>query len=116
MRTTIPLFHAEQRADFQVLPGLGHDPLVRGYHQQHQVHAADSGDHGPDETLVAGDVNDPEAQVPRQFQVGEAELDGNAARLLLLQAVRVDAGQRLHQRGLAVIDMPGGAENQMLHV
>ena len=44
-------------------------------------------------------------------QVGEAEVDGDAARLLLLQPVGVDAGQRAHQRGLAVVDVAGGADD-----
>ena len=51
----------------------------------------------------------------RQLQVGEAEVDGDAAALLFLEAVGVDAGERLHQRGLAVIDMPGRAGDDVLH-
>ncbi len=47
----------------------------------------------------------------RARPVGEAEIDGDAARLLLLQPVGVDAGQRPHQSGLAVIDMAGGADD-----
>ncbi len=39
--------------------------------------------------------------------IGEAEVDGEAALLLLAQAVGVDAGQRLDERGLAVVDVPG---------
>ena len=45
----------------------------------------------------------------------EAQVDGDAAPLLFLQAVRVDARERLHQRGLAVIDMAGRADDDMLH-
>ena len=44
-------------------------------------------------------------------QIGEAEIDRDAARLLLLQAVGIDAGQRAHERGLAVVDMAGGADD-----
>ena len=47
----------------------------------------------------------------RRRQIGEAEVDRDAARLLLLQAVGVDAGQRAHQRGLAVVDVAGGADD-----
>ena len=43
--------------------------------------------------------------------VGKAEVDGDAARLLLLEPVGVDAGQLAHQRGLAVIDVAGGADD-----
>ena len=41
-----------------------------------------------------------------------AELDRDPARALLRQAVGVDAGQRADQRGLAVVDVAGGAERQ----
>src|SRR5205823_1817630 len=47
----------------------------------------------------------------REIEVREAELDGDAALLLLLQAVGVDAGERAHQRGLAVVDVSGGADD-----
>ena len=46
-----------------------------------------------------------------QRQVREAELDGDAALLLLLQAIGVDAGERAHQRRLAVVDVTGGADD-----
>jgi len=39
-----------------------------------------------------------------------AELDGDAARLLLGQVGGVHPGERAHQGGLAVIDMAGGAD------
>src|SRR5262249_45922645 len=66
-------------------------------------------DHGLDEALVARHVDEPEAARP-DVEVGEAELDGDAALLLLLEPVGVDAGQRPDERGLAVIDVPRGAE------
>ncbi len=37
--------------------------------------------------------------------VGKAEVNGNAARLLFLQAIAVDAGQRFDQSRLAVVDV-----------
>src|SRR5260370_19265141 len=46
-----------------------------------------------------------------QVRVGVAEIDGDAARLLFLQAIGIDAGERLHQRGLAVVDMTCGADD-----
>ena len=47
--------------------------------------------------------------------MGEAEVDGDAAALLLFEAVGVDAGEGLDQRGLAVIDVAGGADDDVLH-
>ncbi len=37
--------------------------------------------------------------------MGEAKLEGNAPPLLFLQPIGVDPGQRLYQRGFAVIDV-----------
>ncbi len=42
-------------------------------------------------------------------QPHEAQVDGHAALLLFPEPVGVDAGERLHQCGLAVVDVPGGA-------
>ena len=43
-------------------------------------------------------------------QVREAEVDGDAAALLFLQAVGVDAGERPDERGLAVVDVARRAQ------
>ena len=48
----------------------------------------------------------------RQLEPREAELDRDPALALLGQAVGVDAGERLDQRGLAVVDVTGGPERQ----
>src|SRR3569623_18098 len=45
------------------------------------------------------------------WKVSKTEVDGNAARLLFLEAGGIDASQGPHQRGLAMIDMPCGADN-----
>ncbi len=44
-------------------------------------------------------------------EMREADVDGDAAGALLLPAVAVDAGERLDQRGLAVVDVPRGADH-----
>src|SRR6185312_3045869 len=43
--------------------------------------------------------------------IGEADIDGDAARLLLGQTVGVDPCERPHQRRLAVIDMARRADD-----
>ena len=45
--------------------------------------------------------------------VREAQLDGDAARFLFLEAIGIDAGQRLDERALAVIDVAGGADDDV---
>ena len=58
-----------------------------------------------------GTSTKPRTRAVRRRHVGEAEVDGDAAGLLLLQPVGVDAGQRPDQRGLAVVDVAGGADD-----
>ena len=103
---------AEQVEDRQVLARLRHHAFVGGDDQHGEVDAADAGEHVLDEVLVAGHVDDADLFAARQLQPGEAEVDGHAPVLLLLQAVRVDAGQGVHERGLAVVDVAGGADDE----
>src|SRR5439155_1443039 len=65
------------------------------------------------ESLVAGDVDDARGRTPRQRELGEAEIDRDAALLLLFQPVGVGARQRFDERGLAVIDVSGGTDDEM---
>jgi len=44
----------------------------------------------------------------------EAELDGDLSRFFLGQAIGISSGERFDQRALAVIDVTGGRENEML--
>src|SRR5438270_10990879 len=96
---------AQQVEYGDVLAGLGHHAFVGGDHQQGDVDSAYAGEHVVDEALVAGHVDDRHFDPIRQPQPGEAEVDGHAALLLLLESVGIDAGQRADQRRLAVIDV-----------
>src|SRR5581483_3558789 len=108
--------HAQQVEDGQVLAGLGHHALVGGDYQKGKVDAADAGQHVLDEALVSWHVDDTDFLGMRTVwarghaQPGEAQVDGHAPGLLLLQPVRVDARQRLHQGRLAVVDVPRRAD------
>ncbi len=102
--------HREQLADVEVLAGLRHDAGVGGDHEDDEVDAGRACDHRLDEPLVAGDVDDGDG-ARAELEPREAELGGDAARLLDRQPVGVDAGQRAHQRRLAVIDVTGGADD-----
>ena len=94
-----------------MLPRLGHDPVVRGDHQQGDVYGADPGDHRLDEALVSRDVDD-RRLLPEE---GEPELDGDAAGFFLGSAVGVGPGEGLDQQGLAVVDVTGGSNNRVCH-
>ncbi len=87
------------------------DAVIGGHDQQGEIDAARPGQHGVHEALMARDIDDTQDFAAFDRQIGEAQIDGNAPRLLLLQPVAVDPGQRLDQRCLAMIDMAGGADD-----
>ena len=78
--------------------------------QERDVDARGAGEHVPDEPLVPRHVDDPEAHVA-QVEAREPDVDRDPPRLLLRQTIGVHAGQRPHQRGLAVVDVSGGSED-----
>ena len=102
----------QQIHDLQVFPSLGHHPVVGCDHQQRHVHPGGAGHHVLDEFLVTRDVDQPELK-PVGFPVGKTQVDRNAAGLLFRQPVRIDTGQSPDESGLAVIDVPGGADQDM---
>ena len=81
-------------------------------HEQEEVDAARARDHGADEALVAGDVDDREARAVGQLERRVAEVDRDPALVLLGQPVGVLAGQRLDERRLAVVDVTRGTDRQ----
>src|SRR5829696_9290330 len=64
---------------------------------------------------MAGNVNEAKAQIV-EVEVGEAEVDGDAASFFFRKTIRIDAGQSTHQGALSVIDVTCGADNQGRHV
>ena len=46
----------------------------------------------------------------------EANIDSDAAALFFVEAVGVNAGEGLDQRGLAVINVSGGADDDGVHL
>ena len=104
--------HAEHAKDSQVLHRLGHDAVVGGHHEQGHVDAGGTGHHLAHEALVAGHVHHAHRAAAGQLELGKAELDGDAAALFLLQAVRVGAGEGAHEGGLAVVDVACRAEHE----
>ena len=106
--------HAEQLEHGQVLARLRHHAVVRRDHEHEHVDAGRAGDHRAHEPLVPGHVDDGDPAPRRQLERCIAELDRDPARLLLREPVGVDARQGGDERGLAVVDVAGGAESQRL--
>ena len=102
----------EQRADREVFPRLRHHALVRRDDEHREVDAADARQHVLHEALVAGDVDDLDREAGL-LEEREPQIDGDAPRLLLGQAIRVDSGEGLHEGGLAVVDVAGGADHDV---
>jgi hypothetical protein len=105
------LAHAQQRDHREVLARLRHHAVVGRHHQQRMVDAGGAGQHGVQQALVAGHVDEAQRLAVGRVQVGVAQLDGDAAALFFRQAVGVHAGERAHQRGLAVVDVARGADD-----
>ena len=105
--------HAEEIEYVQVLDRLRHHPVVRGDDQQRVVDAADAGEHVADEALVPRHVDEADQPAAFERQVGETEVDGDAARLFLRQAVGVHARERLHEERLAVVDVSCGGDDHL---
>ena len=111
VRATTPWLDAEQLEDPQVLLGLRLPAFGGRHHEQAGIDRADPGQHVLEEAHVAGHVDERDASAGRQRGVGEAEVDGEPAPLLLVEAVGVGAGQRQDERRLAVVDVAGGGDD-----
>ncbi len=97
-----------------MLSRLWLDGFVGRNHQQHQIEAESPGQHIAHKAFVARDVDKANAQV-LDLEEREANIEGDTAPLLFFQTIRMRARERLHERRLAVIDMAGGADNDISH-
>ena len=102
----------EQPTDVEVLARLRHHGLVGRDDEQDGIDAADSREHRAHEALVTGHVHERQGHVT-DGRVGEAEFDADAAGPLFRQPVGVGAGERLDERALAVVDMPGRGDGEV---
>src|SRR5579871_833556 len=111
--------NGEQPADFKMLAGLRLDGFVGGDDHQHQVHTAHAGKHVAHKAFMARNVDKSESYLfsarRSEFKVGEAKINGDAAALLFFQTIGIDAGQGFDQRGLAMVDVSGGADDDGFH-
>jgi len=103
--------HSQQLQYAQVFARLWHHAVIGGDHQKREIDASGAGYHRMHQPLMAWDVNDSQGLAADHGRIGIAELDGDSAFLLLLEPVRIDAGQGAHQAGLAVVDVTGCADD-----
>src|SRR6202011_1586028 len=111
--------HRKQAADIEVFASLRLDGFVGRDHQEHQINAADSSQHVAYEAFVPWHIYEPHPQHLaigyRQLKIGKANIDRDTAAFLFFQAISIDAGERLHQRGLAVVDVACRTYDDGLH-
>ncbi len=106
---------AERLERGEVLLGLRHPALGCGDDEHHRGNRPNAREHVGDEPVVARHVDERKLTAvdlgPR-----EAEIDRQAAALLLGQPVGPHAGQPLHEGGLAVVDVAcGGYRHTRAH-
>ena len=104
----------EQTTDIEVLPRLRHHRFVGRDDEQHQVDAAHPRQHVLDEALVARDVDEGEVRVA-DLAVGKPQIDRDTPFPFFLEPIRIGTGQRLHERALAVVDVPRRPHHDRLH-
>src|SRR6266478_5063272 len=97
-----------------MLTSLGHHALVGRDDEEREIDAAHPRQHVLDEALVARHVHDLDGEAARLLEEGEAEVNRYASRFLFGQTIGIRPGQRLDERRLAMIDVPGGTYNHML--
>ena len=71
--------------------------------------------HVAHEAFVPGNVDEGGHAVLAEVEVGEPQVDRDPALLLLLEPVRVGAGEGADERALAVVDVPGRAHDERAH-
>ena len=105
----------EQVHDGEMLARLRHHPLVGRDHEEHEIDPGRSREHVLHEALVPGHVHDGDPSPGGKRPVRESQIDGDAALLLFLETVGVDAGEAADERRLAVIDVPRGSDHDRTH-
>ena len=101
------MLDAESQYRGEMFLGLRHPAFGGGDDEHHRRRCPNACEHVRDEALVARHVDECE---PPAVDLGprEAEVDGQAAALLLGEPVRPHAGEAVNQRRLAVVDMTRG--------
>src|SRR5271155_1994054 len=104
---------AQQMNNVQMLFTLRHYAVIGRNREEHQVDTMGASQHVADKPFMPWHIDHACASAIRQTEPSEAEVNRDAAILLFLKAVSVLTGERLDQRGLAMVDMAGCADNRV---
>jgi hypothetical protein len=88
--------------------------FVGGNDEHDEIKAVRSGEHVFHEAFVAGYIYESKVRIANG-EIGKTNINGDAAFLLFFQAVGVDARQSSDERGLAVVNVAGGADDDAFH-
>ena len=105
------MIDAEQIDDGEMLARLRHHAVVGSDDQQDEVDAAGPCQHVVNELLVTWNVHEAQYGAFGRGQIGETEIDRDAALFLLLEPISVDAGECADERCFAVVDVTGSADD-----
>ena len=109
------MLDVQKRTDIEVLASLGHHEFISRDDKHDHVDSAHAGQHVLNESFVARNVDEADGRIRIENKIGKSDIDCDSAVLLFLQAVGVDAGERLDERGLAVIDMSSRSYDNVRH-
>src|SRR4030065_2083276 len=98
-----------------MLTTLRHDPLVSSDDKKNKVYPACACKHIFDKSFMPRDIYNSNSKPIRIIEVCKTKVDRDAPLFLLLQSVRVYAGQGLYKGTLAVINMSCGSEYYVSH-
>ena len=112
--TTTTRFTPKQPANFKVFARLRLYRFIAAITRSSKVNAGRAREHVADESLVPRNVHETETHASF-FQKSETEINRDSAALFFFEAVGIRPRQRLHERRLAVIDVAGCADNDVLY-
>ena len=84
-----------------------------GHDEEHDIDAGSAREHVADEAFMAGHVDEREDQAIALWHVREPDVDRDAAFLLLLETIRIGAGERADERRLAMVHVAGRADDDV---
>ena len=102
----------EQAKYLEVLTCLLFYGIIGSHNQKCEIDAGGPRQHLPHKSFVARNIDNAEPEFVK-IELSESQLDRDSTLLLFRQPVGIGACQRFDERGLAVVDVTRGSQNQM---
>ena len=95
-----------------MLARLRHYAFVRGDHEHNKIDTARPREHVLDEAFMPRNIDKAKPNVAG-LHLSKTEIDRNTPFFFFGKPIGVRARQRLYERRLSVIDVPGGADDDV---